>query len=318
MKIARCILFLFLLAAAVIMCGEVLTPFNDTMQNWLAIYEQPSDSIDVLFVGNSHSFATFDTEIFDETLGGKSIHLSTNSQNVVQTYYNVKEVLKYQKPGLIVLEAYAIRDNDNFRPEDRDWKKESNFDGMRWSANKASALFAQYLPENYLYAAFPLYRNHSNWVDFASIYTNIDNMLNENHGQYTGFRPSVSSMSPETVDAFARMEYSDKPIRIADSNLTYFKLLARLCEDEGIKLVVVMAPMFDVYIEKINYKSWYDALTDLTAQCRVTYIDYNLLYYEIGLTSDCFEDAFNGYHHTNGKGAEYVSRDLAAKLAALY
>lgn len=46
-----------------------------------------------------------------------------------------------------ILEAFSLDDNTNFRygeTPDRDWKKESNIDGMRFGLAKLEAVMAQY------------------------------------------------------------------------------------------------------------------------------------------------------------------------------
>ena len=75
-----------------------------------------------------------------------------------------------------------------------------------------------------------------------------------------------------------------------------------------------MAPMYDVYIRSINYDSQMKQVSALAESEGVYYLDCNLHYDEIGLSAVDFEDAFNGYHHLNGIGAEKVTQFVMETL----
>lgn len=57
-------------------------------------YKLPKDSIDLLFVGSSHSYSTFNTRIFDHYLKSSSLNLGTSSQSLPISYSVILEVLK--------------------------------------------------------------------------------------------------------------------------------------------------------------------------------------------------------------------------------
>ena len=90
--------------------------------------------------------------------------------------------------------------------------------------------------------------------------------------------------------------------------------LAQLCRDEDITLYLVMAPMYDGYIRSINYKDWKGKMEDLADSEAISYIDCNVFYDEIGLTSRDFEDAYMGFHHLNRDGADKVTRFVFSKI----
>ena len=74
-----------------------------------AYYKIPKNSIDLLFVGSSHSYCTFNTKLFDHYLKCNSLNLGTSSQSLSITYFGILEVLKRQTPKVIVIEVYPIR-----------------------------------------------------------------------------------------------------------------------------------------------------------------------------------------------------------------
>ncbi len=223
---------------------------------------------------------------------------------------------QYQKPEAIILEAFSINNNDNWQGgenDDKDWKKESNIDGMRLGAVKVEAICSQYRPENWAYAFFRIGRSHGNWADTSQVYSNYAFFRKGIKG-FSPFRPSKSTMSEETAQKYEEAEKRDGDIAISETNIAYFHKLAGLCRSEGIEFYVVMAPMYKTYIDSINYESWLNRLLDLTKSEDIAYLDCNLHYDEIGLTASDFEDAYNGYHHLNVSGSSKVTDFLLKEL----
>lgn len=271
----------------------------------------------MLVVGSSHAYASFDPSIILQTTGMDSYILAGNSQNAVQAYFNVKEALHYQQPEVIILEAFSLDDNNNWRNRenfDRDWKKEANIDGMRFGLTKLKAVMEQYVSENWSYALLPIARCHGNWTDFAVISSNLM-FYTGGIREYSSFHPSVTSMSAEVAEEYAQADYNPAEWVISESNELYFHKLAQLCREEGITLYVVMAPMYDVYIRSINYDAWTGKVAALAESEDVLYLDCNRYYDEIGLTARDFEDAYNSYHHLNSDGAGKVTQFV---MEALY
>ena len=114
-------------------------------------------------------------------------------------------------------------------------------------------------------------------------------------------------MSDETKALYDTAEYSPEPKVISEINIQYFHKLAQLCRDEDITLCLVMAPMYDGYINSINYQDWQNKIEDLAESESLFYLDCNQYYDEIGLSSRDFEDVYNDYHHLNRDGADKVT-----------
>lgn len=294
----------------------LLYPSNTITRTWHRFYTLKKGEVDLLVVGSSHAYATFDPSVISQMTGLESYILASNSQNTVQTYFNVKEALHYQHPQAIILEAFSLDNNNNWRygeTPDRDWKKEANIDGMRFGITKLEAVMAQYERANWSYALLPIARIHGNWTDVSTVGSNIA-FYTGGIREYSSFHPSETSMSAETVEKYAQSPYNPTEWVISDTNISYFRKLARLCREEDIPLYVVMAPMYDVYISSINYDDWTGKVAGLAESEEVFYLDCNRHYNEIGLTSQDFEDAFNSYHHLNGAGAEKVTRFVMKTL----
>lgn len=294
----------------------LLYPSNKITRTWHRFYTLEKGEVDLLVVGSSHAYATFDPAVIFEKTGMNSYILAGNSQNTVQTYFNVKEALHSQHPQAIILEAFSLDGNNNWRygeTPDRDWKKEANIDGMRFGLTKLEAVMEQYERENWLYALLPIVRYHGNWTDVVTIGSNLA-FYTGGIWEYSSFHPSETSMSAETAKEYAEAEYNPAEWAISDTNIAHFRKLAQLCREEGISLYVVMAPMYDVYISSMNYDSQTNKVAELAGSEGVFYLDCNLYYDEIGLTAEDFEDIYSTYHHLNGNGAEKVTQFVMETL----
>lgn len=68
--------------------------------------------IDVLFLGSSHCYRTFDTRYFD-SLGYRSFNLGSSNQTPVQTLVLLRQLLPQMSPKLVVFEVHPdIMSND--------------------------------------------------------------------------------------------------------------------------------------------------------------------------------------------------------------
>lgn len=310
------LVFVLLLLAGLRMSVLLLYPSNEIVRTWHHFYTLDKGEVELLVAGSSHAYATFDPAVISRTTGMSSYLLASNSQNTVQAYFNVKEALHYQRPKAVILEAFSLDNNNNWRygeTPDRDWKKEANIDGMRFGLTKLEAVMAQYERRNWSYALLPIARCHGNWADIVTIGSNLNFYLGGIR-DFSPFHPSYSSMSEETAKRYAQAEYNPSEWVISEVNQVYFHKLAQLCRGEGIPFYVVMAPMYDVYIRSINYGSCTEQIAALAQSEGIYFLDCNLHYDEIGLTAVDFEDAFNGYHHLNSTGAEKVTEFVMETL----
>ena len=96
------------LAFLVLVCssfiGNLLLEQRRGHQVWNNFYELPHNSIDIVFLGNSLSYSSFNPLVFNGFLGVSSYNLGTADQNIKQSYYNLKEVIEHQLPKMVILE----------------------------------------------------------------------------------------------------------------------------------------------------------------------------------------------------------------------
>lgn len=72
------------------------------------IYDLPKNSIDVLFLGSSHMYASISPLDLWNDYGITSFNASVGSLSIPYAYFELRELLRAQKPKVVVLEMYTI------------------------------------------------------------------------------------------------------------------------------------------------------------------------------------------------------------------
>ena len=130
--------FLILLVITLFFLSDILSvkSAHGIMQKE-GLYLQPRNSIDVVMMGTSHIHCNVNTALLWEKYGIAAYDYSGAEQPLWMTYYYLRELYKYQKPKVIVLDLYApARYKEDYQYE---WISE-NIYGMRFSLNKLEML----------------------------------------------------------------------------------------------------------------------------------------------------------------------------------
>ena len=105
--------FLLILIMGFCYFSEVLlwkTSADINLYNGKHFYENEENTIDVLFLGNSHCFCTINPAVLYEAYGIAGYNFSAGAQQIGSTYYFMKEALKYQNPKAILVEVSSFID----------------------------------------------------------------------------------------------------------------------------------------------------------------------------------------------------------------
>ena len=87
---------------------------------WDEFYSLSPNSLDLVFIGSSHAYCTFDPELIDNSLGTNSFNFGSPLQHADSSYYVLKEILKYQKPEVVIFEIYWDMLDDEFELKQAD------------------------------------------------------------------------------------------------------------------------------------------------------------------------------------------------------
>lgn len=271
-KIFKSIIFLIILVLSFQYYEEKIFKRFDSFLNY-AYYKIPKDSIDLLFVGSSHSYCTFNPRLFDHYLKCNSLNLGIDSQSFSITYSAILEILKRQTPKVIVIEVYPIKREPSIpalRP---------HLDTMSFSVNKLR-LIKNSLPitkwGNHLINTFYY---HGRWKEFNILkkekqkgYKSWEGKINNK-----GFDGYVwdSVRYSLTYDIYEKT-YKDIPnsfFSISDDYLKLLENLFKICQKKGIKLIIASPPVVDDYdVLNILYNP---SLRELMDKYNISSIDFN-------------------------------------------
>ena len=104
-KIIGTVVFLALAAAFLWKLNDIFSlKQEDGILPMEVFYEQEPGSIDVMFYGSSHTYSDINPAVLWEEAGIPSYDLAGSLQPLWNTYYYMKESLKYQRPKVMVVE----------------------------------------------------------------------------------------------------------------------------------------------------------------------------------------------------------------------
>ncbi len=281
--------------------GEILTPERtklpwNTTSKIKGFYQLEKNSLDVIFLGSSHSFCSFNPAVFYRENKIRSYSFGSNEQPLWLTYHYLKETLKSQKPKVVVVEAFYISEKKEFK---KTGVNKLSLDHLPLSLNKIRAQAASY--ENNIEGINPFYNYHDRWKNL-----DLTDFQSNDYGLLKGFTPLFKSNAHEIKT------YDVKPVPIPEKNLEYLLKMIELADKEGVEIVFTYAP-YPVYKEYAGHIKSLQQLTDSLDITFINYTDKDLLN-EIGFDLD---NDFDG-GHTNVDGAQKLSKHLSNNIAARY
>ena len=198
---------------------------------------------DVLIFGDCDAYENFSPIKMYEEYGISAYIRGSGEQYIWQSYYLLKDALRTDNPKVVVL---SIHNMQNIPKNRQEVYNRMTLDGMRWSKDKVDAINASMRPEEtFLSYVFPILRYHYRW-----------NELNKNDFKYVFSKDKVShngyymrcDVDPQGIlpKPMPRISY-----KFDDYSMYYLDQIRLLCEEKGITLLLVRAP-----IEYGWFKQW--------------------------------------------------------------
>ena len=256
-------------------------------------YYKEENNHDVLFIGDCEVYENFSPKVLWEEYGINSYIRGSAKQLIWQSYYLLKEMLKKEKPKVVVYNVLAMK----YGTPQKESYNRMTLDGMRWSKEKVDAIYASMLPEEKMIEyVFPILRFHSRWSE-----------LSKQDFKYIFHKPCISNngyLMNADIRAVGKMP-RPRPLtkyKFSDVSYAYLDKMVKLCKDNGVELVLIKAPVLYPYW----YEQWDKQIAEYANENKLTYI--NLLEHieEAGL--DFNTDTYDKGLHLNVYGAEKLSR----------
>ncbi len=263
------------------------------------LYWQPEDTIDAVMMGTSHIHCNVNTALLWEKYGIAAYDYSGAEQPLWMTYFYLREVYKYQKPKVVVLDLYAPA---KFKADYQyKWMAE-NIYGMRFSMNKLEMLMASVEPSKFsqYFPSFAVYHNRYDDLekeDFENFFWDI-----EDKAAFKGYTP-YWSIWPQKRQEISETESGG----LTSKSEEYLRKIIAYTKEQGSELIFMVAP----YPMSADEKKTYNSIAQIARQEDVAFIDFNDYYDEMGLD---FERDFNDTSHLNYWGSCKFSDYLGAYL----
>lgn len=300
-SILRITCFVVILCLVLISVNRVLkVKYGDGIYSVTTFYEQKENSVDVLILGSSHAYQSFNTGLLWDEYGMASYIMGGSLQPMWNTYYYLKEALKTQRPQLIVLEGYLTTWGQDYLDDKRTIK---NIFGLRWSRNKWDDIKISSPEEQWGGYILEYTQYHTRYAELskADFFENQGNPLYEN---WKGFGCNMETVPMEAMDVSAIED--KKPLY--EKTEEYYRRIIELAQENGIPIVVVVSPYAGINEDE---EAVYNMAADIASEYGVDFINCNLLVDEIGI--DYATDAAD-HDHLNYKGNQKFSHYIGQYL----
>ena len=209
------------------------------VSTYSGFYDLEKNSTDLLIFGTSHAFYNIIPQRLYDEYGIRSYNMGTPMQTMLDSYYMLKETLKYQSPKVVALEVLnTFFDHSLEHNEIANW---TALGYMRWSMNKVEAIHAVCKDVDYsdpINFYLTNIRFHGNWksLKMSSYSYWFYRNRTESKGYYPVMRISNDSFEP------IEMDESASPRVMHDIVLQYLVKFVDLCKENNIQLILFKCP----------------------------------------------------------------------------
>lgn len=295
--------FLLVFAGAYYLVNQTLKfKYADGILPMEDLYAYPENSVDVLFLGSSHVGVNVDTVKLCNDYGIAAYNLWGAVQPTWNSYYNLVEALKTQRPRVVVLETFLVSQDYEYMDYSRIIK---NTMGMRMSKNKVEAVFAS-ATEDVLSDVL---------LGFSTYHTRYSE-LNEMDFERYAWNREVADKNIDNGDyvtpCMVPLTAGEETEALAEKMESYFLKIIELCEEEKIPLLLYTSP----YSASEKEMRRYNRVAEIAEEYEIPYLNYNLCYQEIGI--DFSTDYCDSAGHFNNAGVAKMTDALGVYLKEHY
>ena len=306
MKYIKTVLIIIIFLFLIIFFGKLVSLKYVNLYkegSFISDYYKEENSHDVIFLGDCEAYTSFSPiTIFNET-GITSFVRGNSRQLIGQSYYILKETLKYEIPKIVVLSVGSMQYDSGIKEE----YNRLLLDKMKWSIEKINLInYSKMDNENILSYLFPIIRYHDRITELTK--DDIDYLFKDKVVSHNGFlintdvKPLTVLPSRKVLDNY----------NFSSQNIEYLKKIVKLCKDNNITLILEKSPTM--------YPYWYleydNFIKDFAKENNIDYYNFLNLKEDIGI--DFNYDTFDAGVHLNLTGAEKFSKYFADILKNKY
>lgn len=189
-----------------------------------ALLRAGAGTIDVMFYGSSHTYSDINPAVLWDQEGISSYDLAGSLQPLWNTYYYMKESLKYQTPKVMVVELVRAIESRDYIEEAR---TVTNTFGMKFSKEKIENIQVS-TPDNLIpyLLGYPVY--HSRYTELSR--ADFAAYLGDPHGKASkGYYPLYVT---KPYDSMADMSEITESSDLAPKSEEYLRKIIALAKEE--------------------------------------------------------------------------------------
>lgn len=265
--VTRCIAFFVIFSMLFSNMSDYLRRPDDESDEIHAFYDEPQDSIDVLFMGSSPILRGVSPMVMWEQDGFTSYVRASALQAPSVTYGLLEESLEYQSPKLVVLLCDNIFLDYDYVEREGDLRRA--LDGMKMSKYKLQIIrevTAADDRQTLLSYMFPLFRYHERWkeIDWAE----AEPVPLMEHSFKKGNVYLRGGDSLEYPENFMEPSGVAAPAFNEDAK-NYIQKTIQLCKEKNIPVLILHLPKMSWSYEQS------DAMEGFAKEMEVSYLDFD-------------------------------------------
>jgi len=269
--------------------------------------ESDQNEYDLIFLGSSRGYCAYNPIVTDSILSSNSYNMCTVNQDITQSYFILKEILKYQTPSYIVYEMFL----PSFPKQTDFYPVFSNAKFMSVKG-KIDMIVNGYGVEGAINLIFPILK-HKNYIrkDLLTFLFNRkekNGLLNQKQTKWIkGFCYNELIVDTISIKSFSEI-YSFDNTEVSSKKISYFfNKFVSLCKENNIKLICVRAPYPPTRLNLSNDTAG-EYFSELCEKNKILFFDFNYTNSDEYIYTD---QDFADYHHMNCFGAQKVTTQLS-------
>ena len=228
------------------------------------------NSVDVLVVGSSHAYCTFNPIVLFRDFKITSHVLATQSQPLAATYHYVKLALKTQRPKVVVVESFMLT-------SDGVENVAATHDAVQsypWTGDKLALIRDLKTHDSKLYYYCTLPKFHSRWKELLK--WDFCTKFSRERDPYRGYKFYAKKAKVGPIDS----NFGGTAVTpLNGESLEWLRRIVELVTNSGAKVLLVTAP----YV--VNRPGRYLALRDVSRVLNLEYLDLVANAEQIGLSA---------------------------------
>lgn len=290
---------------------------NHTGKRWHYLEKLSRNTdVDVLVLGNSHSYTGLLPKELSCALGNVSFVLASQGNYLTDGYYMLKEAFSIVKPKLVIIETYLIRDysQKDFTGGDLTCQIQS-FEARGNFIQKLTSTPSLFSLDNIPYAWSETMRNHSFvFENKEQLEYNMDHLGERKYNDrlYLGrFVRFTTGLEKEVLDRYAKegAPVDGKEMTVSKDAFKAMEKISELCRKEGVEVMFLTLPMYKKHIS--DYSAWKANVAELVDIYEYPWLDMQQDYDNALFGPESFENTYNANQHMSFVGALACTYKLA-------